>query len=208
MNALFLKQYLLEAIGTFFLVFAVLTTGNPLAIGLILASAIYVGGNISGGHYNPAVTLSLWLRGKFSLQHVPGYMLFQFLGAFAASALFFYFFGKVVYPAPIATLGMLKPILIETFGTFLFCSVILETTSSVRPASAANGLIIGLTLAAVAFMCGSSSGGAINPAVGAGPIVFDFFKGGTSISFLPIYLIGPFAGGILASILYRCTHND
>ncbi len=208
MDTSFLKQYVVESIGTFFLVFTVLSTGNPLAIGLMLAATIYLGANVSGGHYNPAVTLALWLRGKFSLTHVPGYMISQVLGAFAAGAFFYYLFGKIIFPAPLASLGTIKPILIEIIGTFLFCAVILETTSPQRPSSNANGLIIGLTLATVAFMGGSFSGGAFNPAVGLGPILFDFIKGGSSYSFLPIYLIGPFGGGILASIFYLYTHKE
>lgn len=208
MNATYLKQYFVELIGTFFLVFTVLTTGKPLAIGLALAAAIYLGANISGGHYNPAVTLALWLRGKFSLVHLPGYMVSQVIGAFAAGAAFYYFFGKIVYPAPVTALGTLKPILLETIGTFLFCAVILETTSPQRQPSNVNGLIIGLTLATVALMVGSFSGGAFNPAVGTGPILFDFLKGGSSVKFLPIYLIGPLSGGILASIFYLITHKE
>lgn len=208
MDFTYLKQYLTECLGTFFLVFTVLTTGKPLAIGLVLAAVVYLGGNISGGHYNPAVSLALWLRGKFSLIHLPGYMISQVVGAFAASAAFYYFFGKIVFPAPVASLGTLKPILLEIIGTFLFCSVILETTSPQRQASPVNGLIIGLTLATVALMVGSFSGGAFNPAVGTGPILFDFLKGGSSTTFLPIYLIGPFSGGILASIFYLLTHKE
>ncbi len=204
----FLKQYILECIGTFFLVFTILSTGNPLAIGLMLASAIYIGANISGAHYNPAVTLSLWLRGKFSLLHVPGYMVSQTLGAFAAGALYYYLFGKIVFPAPIASLGVIKPMIIEAIGTFIFCAVILETTSPKQQPSNMNNFIIGLTFAAIAFMGGSFSGGAFNPATGIGPIFFDLLKGGSSYLYLPIYLIGPFTGGILASIFYYYMHKE
>jgi aquaporin Z len=134
-------------------------------------------------------------------------MISQVLGAFVAGALFYYLFGKIVFPAPITSLGTIKPILIETIGTFIFCAVILETTSPQQQPSNMNGLIIGLTLATVAYMGGSFSGGAFNPAVGTGPILFDYLKGGASYTFLPIYLIGPFAGGILASIFYHLTHK-
>ena len=207
MKVLFLKHYLLEFLGTFFLVFTILSTGNPLAIGLILASLIYIGTPISIGHYNPAITLSLWLRGAFSLVQVPGYMLSQVLGAFMAGVFYYYFFGKIVFPAPLASLGIIKPLLIEILGTFIFCSVFLESTAPQRQISPQNGLIIGLSLAAISFMGGSLSGGAFNPAVGVGPILFDVIKSGSSYSFLPIYLLGPFGGGILASIFYLVMHN-
>jgi aquaporin Z len=207
MKVLFLKQYLLECVGTFFLVFTILSTGNPLAIGLILASAMYIGAPISGGHYNPAVTLSLWLRGTFSLIQIPGYVLSQISGAFIAGVFYYYLFGKIVFPAPLASLGIIKPLLIEVLGTFIFCSVFLESTTPQRPFSPANGLIIGLSLTAISFMGGALSGGAFNPAAGLGPILFDVLKGGLSYSFLPIYLLGPLGGGILASIFYLVMHN-
>lgn len=204
MEGICFKRYLMEFIGTFFLVFTVLSTGDPLAIGLVLAAAIYVGSNISGGHYNPAVTLALWIRGKFSPYQIPGYILFQTLGAFSASAFYTYLLNKTVYPKPMATLGTIEAILIETLGTFLFCTVILETTAKERALDRSSiGLIIGLTLTAVAFMGGTLSGGAFNPALGVGTIAFDCVKSGTSYNLLPIYLIGPFAGSILAGLYHR-----
>jgi aquaporin Z len=87
------NKYLVEFIGTFFLVFTVgmcvikPDVGNfaPLAIGSVLMAMVYAGGHISGGHCNPAVTLAVWLRGKFASADVPGYMVSQFLTAVVAA---------------------------------------------------------------------------------------------------------------------------
>ena len=90
-----MKKYLVEFIGTFFLVLTVGMTviepgiGGlaPLAIGSALMIMVYAGGHVSGGHYNPAVTLAVWLRGRCSTADVPGYMLAQVAGGIAASFL-------------------------------------------------------------------------------------------------------------------------
>src|ERR1017187_3286102 len=90
-----MKKYVMEFIGTFFLVFVVglcvvgIGAGAmaPLAIGTTLMVMVYAGGHISGGHYNPAVTLAVWMRGKLETKDVPGYMAAQFIGAIIAALL-------------------------------------------------------------------------------------------------------------------------
>ena len=90
-----MRNYLAEFIGTFFLVFTIGMTGlpdpfvgviPPLAIGAILMTMIYAGGHVSGGHFNPAVTLAVWLRGRCPTAAVPGYLIAQFLAAVVAAA--------------------------------------------------------------------------------------------------------------------------
>src|SRR5271169_4864258 len=97
-----IKKYIVEFIGTFFLVLTVGMTviepngvGNfaPLAIGAALMVMIYAGGHISGGHYNPAVTVAAWLRGRCSRLDVPGYLISQVLGSGVAAMLVLYFKG-------------------------------------------------------------------------------------------------------------------
>jgi len=202
MNKDIIKQYSCELIGTFFLTLAVLVTSNPLAVGIMLAGLVYIGTFISGGHYNPAVTLSLWLNGRFSLHHVPGYMLAQLCGAWGAGALSYYLLGKIVFTAPLVSLGTLKPMMLEMLGCFVFVSVVLEATSTERADATINALMIGLALASVAFLWGAYSGGAFNPAVGIGPVLFDMAKGGSSGWLIPIYCMGPFAGALVASIFH------
>ena len=98
-----MKKYLVEFIGTFFLVLTVGMTvigcepNNflpPLAIGSALMIMVYAGGHVSGGHYNPAVTLAVWLRGRCATADVPGYWISQIVGAFAAASLVLYLKGN------------------------------------------------------------------------------------------------------------------
>ena len=90
-----MRNYLMEFIGTMFLVLAVGLSGNPIAVGVMLMVMVYMGGHISGGHYNPAITLGVWLRGKMEAKDVPGYMIFQILGAFVAG-LFIYLIFEIL----------------------------------------------------------------------------------------------------------------
>src|SRR5436190_5548782 len=101
-----LRKLVVEAIGTFFLVLTVgQTVGNPanqsaaalapLAIGSVLMVMVYAGGHISGGHYNPAVTLAVWLRGKCATADVPGYIASQVVAAVAAAVIVLYLKGNV-----------------------------------------------------------------------------------------------------------------
>ena len=95
-----MKEYAMEFIGAIFLVLAIALTGNPLAIGIMLMAMVYIGGHISGAHYNPAVTLAVWIRGKLNLNKVFGYMAAQVLGAFAAAYIFYFLSGKTFVPSP------------------------------------------------------------------------------------------------------------
>src|SRR6266581_5072536 len=88
-----IRKYAVEAIGAFFLTFVVVVSVlshsvfTPLAAGAALMVMIYAGGHISGGHYNPAVTMAVWLRGKCTTAEMPGYMVAQVLGAGLAGML-------------------------------------------------------------------------------------------------------------------------
>lgn len=204
-----MKYFLIECIGTFFLVFSILTTANPLAIGLTLAAMVYIAGHISGGHFNPAVSLSVWLRGKLSNMYLALYILAQILGAFIAAWLYFMIINKVAYPVPAAAFSSWKAMLIEAIGTFLLCLVVLTVATTKKlQGNYIYGLMIGLTLTAIIFIGGSLSGGAFNPAVGTGPILFDFIKGGPAIHILYIYLVGPCCGSLLAAAVYRIINDE
>jgi aquaporin Z len=216
-----MKNYLVEFIGTFFLVLVIgLVTSNPnsgpmpmapIAIGSILMVLVYMGGPVSGAHYNPAVTLSVVLRGKMNSREAIAYMTSQITGALAA-AFFFYLIFAVPMGAPAPAAGYsydLKPLMAEIIFTFVLVLVILNVATSKKSAGNSYfGLAIGFTVMASAFSVGSISGGAFNPAVGFGPILVDTLMGGTSISHLWLYLVGPFAGGILAAWVYRLTNPD
>src|SRR5258708_23726482 len=113
-----MKKYLIEFLGTFFLVLVVAFTGNPLAIGAVLAAIVYMGGYISGAHYNPAVTLGLLLSKKINLDISLRYMLTQLLASIIASAVYFYIHGAVFLPEIGHNVSFVQAVIIETLFTF------------------------------------------------------------------------------------------
>ncbi len=204
-----MKRYTMEFIGTMFLVLAVGLTGDPLAIGFVLMGMIYMGGHISGAHYNPAITLSIWMRGKLESKYIAGYMISQVLGAVVAGVFCYLFQGKTFAPAPAANAGFLQVYLAEIFFTFALASVILTVATTKKlEGNYIYGLAIGLTVTASAFCVGGISGGAFNPAVGVGPILVHSIISGGTFANLALYLIGPFAGGALAAIVFKFLNPE
>ena len=175
----------------------------PLAIGSVLMVLVYAGGHISGGHYNPAVTLAVWLRGRCPAADVPAYWVSQILGAFAASYVVLYLKGNpAVTPADIKTVPALVA---ELIGTFALCYVVLNVATA--KATAGNsyfGLAIGFTVVTMAFALGGVSGGAFNPAIATGITVMHIEK----ITNLWIYLVANFAGGALAAVAFRFINPE
>ena len=199
-----MKEYVMEFIGAMFLVLAIAFTGNPLAIGLMLMAMVYIGGHISGAHYNPAVTLAVWLRGKMNANKIFGYMASQVLGAFAASYIFYIVSGKTFLPSPGIGVSVWNSILVEALFTFVLCSVVLAVATSKKlEGNHIYGLAIGMALASGAYVGGNISGGVYNPAVALGPMILKSLVEGYSFSNLIIYLIGPFAGAIFAGLIFK-----
>ncbi len=205
-----MKNYIVEFIGTFFLVTAIGFTGNPLAIGAMLMVMVYMGGNISGAHYNPAVTLAILMRGKISGGEAVKYMGVQITAAICASVLFFLFYGRTFAPAPNTAINVMKPLAVEMLFTFALASVVLNVATSKKAAgNSYYGLAIGFTVLASALAGGPISGGAFNPAVGIGPILVDTILGaGKSMSHIWLYIVGPFAGAAVAAVVYKITNPD
>ncbi len=206
-----MKKYLVEFIGTFFLVFTVGMTVidpgagalAPLAIGSALMIMVYAGGHVSGGHYNPAVTLAVWLRGRCPTADVPGYWISQIIGAFAAAALALYLKGNpALTPAEIK---IVPSVIAELIGTFALCYVVLNVATARATAGNSNyGLAIGFTVMVMAFALGGISGGAFNPAVATGITVMHLEKAAN----FWIYLFGDLAGGALAAFVFRFVNPE
>jgi aquaporin Z len=208
-----MNKYVTELIGTFFLVFTIglSVVGNvplaPLAIGLGLMALVYMGGHVSGAHYNPAVTVSVLLRGKMAGSEVVPYWIAQLGGAVAAAAAVYAITGKTFAPAPAESAGIWAPLAVEALFTFALALVILNVaTAAATSGNSYYGLAIGMTVCAAAFAGGPISGGAFNPAVGVGPWIVRTLAGGGSIIPIWIYLVGPFAGAVLAAWVYRLQH--
>lgn len=221
-----MHKYIVELFGTFLLAIAVTWTGNPIAIGLILAAAIVIGGHISGGHYNPAVSLALFMRNKLSSYDLGLYMLAQTGGAFCA-VLLFYILTGTVFSADIAPeLPLWIALFMEMVLTMTFALVILTLvcqhyahadnstysssfnqprTGSFTPVNLHNPMLIGFTLVSIAFI-----GGLFNPAIGAASIINGMLKGGTAdqMQQLLVHVVAPLVGGAVASLAYGWLHSD
>ncbi len=198
------KKLIAEFIGTFFLLLIVALTENPIAIGIGLTALVYMGGYISGAHYNPAVTLALFINKKITASGAGAYMLTQFIAAIFASYAYFLIHGNHFIPQMGKNSSFTSAFLIELLFTFLLASVVLHV--AVTDKTKGNnyfGIAIGFTLGAAAFAGGTISGGAFNPAVGVGPLLFDITHAANHGTSFLLYLLGPFIGGTLAGTLYK-----
>jgi len=204
-----MNKYIAEFIGTFFLVLTIGCTvmGSgagafaPLAIGSALMVMIFAGGHISGGHFNPAVTLGVWIRGKCEAKDVAPYMISQIAGAvLAAFAVRFLKGGAVVTTLQPATLPALVA---EFLFTFALVYVVLNTaTAKGTSGNSFYGLAIGFTVLVGAFSVGNISGGAFNPAVAVGISCM----GLSSWPNLWIYLVANFVGGAAAAGAFKAVN--
>jgi aquaporin Z len=208
-------KYAVEAIGTFFLVFTVgaaVRSASPLAplgIGAVLMVMVYAGGHLSGGHYNPAVTLAVLVRRRISLRDAAAYWMAQIVaGLLAAVAV-----REIVDPARAGTTAMLTltghtlsaAFVAEFLFTFALCYVVLNVaTSKSHPDNSFYGLAIGFTVVAGAVAVGAISGAAFNPAVTLGAAVMDMFAWPT----LWVYLVAQVLAGIAAGVTFLVMNPD
>jgi aquaporin Z len=205
-----MRRYFTEFIGTFFFVLtiALVVTQRdptaPLIIGSVLMVVVYMGAPVSGGHYNPAVSLALFLRGKLSRSDLLPYLVAQVLGALAGAFLSYIILDRTFGPAPAATTTTVTALLVEGLYTCLLALVVLNCAA--REATKGNsyyGLAIGFTILVATYAGGGISAGVYNPAVATGALVINALYGVGDLSQLWLYLVGPFAGGMLAAILFK-----
>ena len=208
-----MKKYITEIIGTFFLVLIIGLTGNPIAIGLGLAVLVYMGAHVSGAHYNPAVTLSMYINDQIDIKESGKYVASQLIG----SVLAVYILAKLGQDS-FSVVSKTKEIesffIAEILFTFLLVFVILNVAlnKSLKD-NQFYGLAIGLTVTAGAFSVGDISGAVFNPAVSFGPSLMSFIDPqvvGDSIpssDFFVYYFITGITGSVLASYLYKKLFN-
>jgi aquaporin Z len=200
------QKYTVELIGSFFLVFTVAasalagSTFTPLAAGAVLMVMIYAGGHISGGHYNPAVTLAVLARRRIGLRDAAAYWISQLAGgAIAAVAA-----RAVVNPAHVSQLtlsgrALTAAAVVELLFTFALGYVVVNVaTSKSHPNNSFYGLAIGFTVVAGGFAIGNISGGAFNPTVALGASVIGLFGWPT----LWVYFLAELVGGAAAGLLF------
>ncbi len=203
-----MKKLAAEFLGTFGLVFAgtgaividnashgtVTHVGVAMTFGLIVLAMIYTFGDVSGAHLNPAVSVAFAFARRFAWRELPGYVLSQIAGAFAASALL-----RILFPAD-NTLGATLPagsasqsFILETVLTFLLMLVILSVSVGAKEKGITAGIAIGSVIGLEAMFAGPICGASMNPARSLAPaIVSGHFE------FLWLYIVGPLVGAILA----------
>lgn len=196
-----MKKNLVEAIWTFFLVLtiplAVTYAGDlaPLAIWAVLMVMIYAGGHISGAHFNPAVSLAIWVRGKISLTEMFGYRTAQIIWGIVAAFVATYLLWWMLTPGAVsASFGQI--ILAEFLFTFALARVVLNTaTDNDTAGNSFYGLAIWFTVLVGAYAVGSISWGAFNPAVTIGWSIAGIFARSTLWLHLVWQLIWAFCAG-------------
>jgi len=213
-----MKKYLVEFIGTFFLVLTIVTVVNsatdvnqlglvaPIAIGSALMVMIFSGGHISGGHFNPAVTLGVLMRGKVSAGDAPMYMISQILGGIVAAIVGAMILGKGNFmgggamPADTAA-----AFVAELLGTFALVWVVLQTATTKSNAGNSHyGLAIGFTVTAMAYALGGfGTGGCFNPAVAIGAAFNGLAGWGTA----GLAIVADLVGGALAALAFKATYT-
>lgn len=205
-------KYLYEFIGTFFLVFTVgmtvlnpaLTGWAPLVIGSVLAVMVFAGGHVSGGHYNPAVSLAVFLRKKLAANDLIIYWIAQLAAGAAAAYLTIYLKG-----APSTTPlqpDHIKALIVEFLFTFALCYVVLNV-ATVRETAGNSyfGLAIGFTVLVGAYAVGAISSGAFNPAVALGITLLNLSLWAN----IWIFVVANLLGGIVAALVVNAAHpND
>ncbi len=195
-----------EFIGTFFFVLTIGCTvlGGaagalaPLPIGAALMVMVYAGGHLSGGHYNPAVTLAVFIRGRCGAGDVVPFWIAQIAGAIAAAMATVWLLGKSGTPMDIKTVP--QAFVAEFLFTFALAYVVLNSaTSKGTQGNSFYGLAIGMTVMIGAFSVGSISGGAFNPAVAIGIATMKL----VSFAQLWIHLVADLAGGLVAGLVFK-----
>jgi aquaporin Z len=191
--------------------------GVSFAFGLTVLTMIYAVGNISGGHFNPAVSIGLWVGGRFKAAELPGYIIAQVLGAIAAAFILY----VIASGAPGFTTeggfasngygehspgkySLMAGFITEVVMTFFFLYIILGATSEKAPAGFA-GLTIGLALTLIHLVSIPVTNTSVNPARSTGQAII---TGSWALEQLWMFWLAPIVGAILAGIVYNLFYGN
>ena len=204
-----MSKYIAEFIGTFFLVLTIGCTVipgaagviAPLAIGAALMGMVYAGGHISGAHFNPAVTLAVFVRGRCPAKDVVPYWVAQIVAAVAAAFVAMFLVGKSGTPMEIKSVP--AAFVAEFLFTFALAWVVVNSATAKNTANNSfYGLAIGLTVMTGAFSVGALSGGAFNPAVAIGAVTMKLIN----LADVWIHLVAELAGGLVAAVTFKALN--
>lgn len=212
-----LKKYIAEYIGTFILVFAgtsaivvndisggmITHVGIAMVFGLAVALVIYIFGDISGAHINPAVTIAFWCAKRFPAEAVFPYIMSQILGAISASLLVFaLFINHETLGATLPSGSQIQSFILEVVLTFILMLVIINVVAGAKEKSIIAGVAIGSVVGLEALFAGPISGASMNPARSIGPALLSgHFKE------LWLYILAPVIGAWLAIVCCRCVRE-
>lgn len=192
-----------EFTGSFFLMLALGLSGDPLAAGLLLIALLYLGKELSGAHYNPAVTLGFWAAGELPGRTLLAYLLFQTAGFLVGALLIYHLAGGVLIPVT----GGYSPGAVEASVELLFAALFCMTYLVVflKPAlskTALYGVIIAFCYAGILMAGQPVSGGVFNPALPAAWSLLELFLYGDVQPGALTYLLAPAAGGLIAGNIF------
>ncbi|NOT37994.1 MAG: aquaporin [Saprospiraceae bacterium] len=203
-----MKKYVAEILGTFALVFCgtgaiiinqqmngiITHVGISLTFGLIVMAMIYTFGNISGAHFNPAVTIAFTIAKKFQTNQIAPYIISQLTGAFLASFTLKFLFPENEFLGTTLPSGsILQAIILEFILTFFLMMVILNVATGSKELGMFAGLAIGATVLLAAMFAGPVCGASMNPARSIAPAVVS-----GHIEYLWIYIFATISGAALA----------
>ena len=212
------RKYVAEFIGIFALVFAgtgaiitndvtygaVTNTGVALTFGMIILTMIYAVGDVSGAHFNPAVTLGFFAARRLEGKLILPYVLSQFSGALAASLLLRGLFPQHSTLGATAPAGpALQSLILEIILTALLMFVILNVSVGAKERGITAGIAVGSVIALEALFAGPISGASMNPARSFAPALVS-----QHVAYLWIYLVAPVAGALIAVVGCRCVRKD
>jgi aquaporin NIP len=212
-----MKKYLSEFVGTFGLVFCgtgavtinevtngtVTHVGIAITFGLIIMTMIYALGDISGAHFNPAVTLAFAVSKNFPWKEVGPYFLSQVAGAFLASSILKLLFPSSLFLGTTLPAGSdMQSFVLEIMLTFFLVFVILRVATGTKEQGMFAGLAIGSTILLDAMFGGPISGASMNPARSLAPAIVS-----GNMQHLWLYLTAPFIGALIAASIYGILRN-
>ncbi|MDA9992719.1 MIP family channel protein [Flavobacteriaceae bacterium] len=213
-----MKNYISEFIGTFAMIFCgtgamtineitggdVTHVGIGITWGLIVMAMIYAFGEISGAHFNPAVSIAFAYAKKFSWKEVPKYIFFQVAGAFAASLVLMWLFPKSeLLGATIPTVDVWRAFVLELILTFFLMVVIINVSTGSKEAGMMAGIAIGSVVLLEALFAGPITNASMNPARSLAPnIVSGNIKG------LWLYILAPIIGALLAVVSCKFVKHE
>lgn len=175
---------------------------TALAFGLVLLALVYVIGDISGCHVNPAVSLAMLMKNKISVSDFVGYVIAQCLGSLVGAAIIMILLGRnsglganALYDGSIVL-----SLLVEIILTCVFVLIVIQATSKASN-GAVTGIIIGLGLTLVHILGIAFTGTSVNPARSLGPALL---VGGSALTSVWVFIVGPLIGGALAACISSC----